>query len=256
MMVSDQNIYCLNGAAVGDLIAAAPSVKYAIENYHQNSEYRVAIYDEFKDFYPFVPQDKFIPLTVDYDGSYAVRKLNMDGGGGNITRLTPSRLKLTDYASIGLLGRLLSERDQQYVPLEPIDVSHYNIDFGKCAIFLTTYRDVSRAWKGKDIIETAQYVYSKGLTPVFVGKTGAISIWKTLAVTDFTNVNPELRIPYRNFGTQTVSVVPNLACKFCQSDWNLDFHNFTKCPRGHAIPECTTSMTAETFLTGFDKIKF
>lgn len=304
MVRTDRNIYCLNSAAVGDLIAAAPSVKYAIDNYHLETDYKVAIYPEFKDFYPFVPNNKFIELVDSYDGSYAVRKLNMDGGKGNVTRLTPSRMKLTQYANVGLLGRILPDEYSKYIPMVKAKIDKYELDFSNTAIFLTTYRDVTRAWKGEDIVKTAKYVYDQGITPVFVGKTGAISIWKTLAVTDFeypgfgidlidktslrelytimskakvifgmdsgplhiafatdtpvvagfTNVEPSLRIPVRNPGVQTVSVTSPLDCRFCQSNWNLDFHNFTKCPRQFEIPECTLTMTAENFIEGFKQL--
>jgi hypothetical protein len=304
MILSDNNIYALNGAAVGDLIAAAPSIKYAIDHYHERSNYRVALLPDFRDIFHFVPTSKIIPTAEKYDGKYAVRKLNMDGPGGNITRLTPSRLKLTEYASIGLLGRILPPEDLKYIPLQPVDVSHFGIDFSKCAIFITTYRDITRAWSGADIIETAKYVHSQGITPVFVGKKGAISIWKTLAVTDFeypgfghdlidkttfrelftimsqskvvfgmdsgplhlafatdtpvvagfTNIRPELRIPFRNPGVQTEAAVTPVSCQFCQSDWNLDFHNFQDCPKAMKKPKCTTSMKAEIFIEAFNKL--
>jgi hypothetical protein len=305
MVRSDNNIYALNGAAVGDLVAAAPSIKYAIDNYHHYGNYRVALLPDFRDIFHFVPTSKIIPTSDKYDSKYAVRMLNMNGPGGNVTRLTPSRLKLVDYASIGLLGRVLDPIDTKYIPLQEVDISHYGIDFSKCAIFLTTYRDITRAWKGEDIVNTAKYVYDKGLTPVFVGRKGAISIWKTLAVSDFeypgfghdlidktslrelytimsksavifgldsgplhiafstntpviagfTNVRPDLRIPYRDPGVQTIPVETTVSCKFCQSDWNLDFHNFTSCPKGMKTPKCTTSMTADIFINAFDKLE-
>lgn len=303
-MHADNNIYALNGAAVGDLMAAAPVVKYAIDHYHPKGNYQVAMLPDFADIFHFVPKSKIIETATEYDKAYAVRKLNMDGPGGNVTRLTPSRLKLTHYSSIGLLGRILSDEDMKYVPLKTVDVSHYGIDFSKCAIILTTYRDITRAWKGADIIDTAKYLYDKGITPVFVGRKGAISIWKTLAVSDFeypgfghdlvdkttfrelytimdqaqmvigldsgplhmafatdtpviagfTNVRPELRIPLRNEGVQTISVITTVRCKFCQSDWNLDFHDFSKCPKGMKTPKCTTSMTVDLFIEAIDKI--
>jgi len=303
-MFSDNNIYALNAAAVGDLMAASPVIKYAIDNFHPKGNYKVAMLPDFRDLFPFIPESKIIPTAESYDRAYAVRKLNMDGPGGNVTRLTPSRFKLTHYASIGLLARILTDEQMQYVPLEPVDVSHYGIDFSKCAIFLTTYRDITRAWKGEDIIKTARHVMDKGLTPVFVGKKGAISIWKTLAVTDFeypgfghdlidktsfrelytimsqskvifgmdsgplhiafatdtpviagfTTVRPELRIPYRNPGVQTLAVEPKLKCQYCQSDWNLDFHNFTECPKQMKTPLCTVKMTHDKFITAFDSL--
>lgn len=302
MKFSDKVVYCLNGAAVGDLVAAAPALKWAIETMHQTTDYRVAILPDFKDIFHFVPDDKIIPLQDSYDPTFAVRKLNMDGGGGNITRLTPSRFKLTHYASIGLLGRILPDENLRYVPFPEVDVSHFNIDFSKAVVFITTYRDINRAWRGEEIIKTAEYVHSKGFTPVFVGKTGAISIWKTLAVSDFeypgfgidlmnktsllematvmaksravfgmdsggihvafstntpvvcgfTTVSSDLRVPLRN--AQTISVIPSLSCKFCQSDWQLDFWNFNKCPRGQVEPDCVKQMKSTVFIRAFDQL--
>lgn len=306
MIPSDNNIYALNGAAVGDLIAAAPFVKYAVTKCHERSDYRVALLPDFRDIFHFVPTSKIIPLSDTYDAKFAVRKLNTDGGGGNVTRLTPSRLKLTDYASIGLLGRILPPEESKYVPLQTVDISHFGIDFTQCAIFITTYRDITRAWLGDEIIKTAEYVRDQGLTPVFVGRKGAISIWKTLAVSDFeypgfgydlvdktslrelytimsqsavifgmdsgplhlayatdvpviggfTTVRPELRVPYRGPTAQSISVDANINCQFCQSDWNLDFHNFTACPKHMKKPRCTIKTTADLFIDAFKKVRF
>lgn len=304
-MFSDKIVYSLNGAAVGDLVAAAPALKWVIDNFHKKTDYKVAIFPDFKDLFPFVPEENFVPIQESYDPHYAVRRLNMMGGAGpNVARLTPSRLKLTHYACIGLLSRILPDEDLKYVPLKEVDVSKYGVDFSNCAVFITTYRDITRAWKGEEIVKVAEYVQSKGLTPVFVGKKGAISIWKTLAVSDFeypgfgidlvdkttilematimkkakvvfgmdsgplhvafttdtpivggfTNVDPSLRIPLRNQGVKTASVTPNLICQFCQSNWNLDFWNFTKCPRGMAEPECTSKMKADLFIKAFDSL--
>lgn len=303
-MISDKIIYALNSAAVGDLMAAAPVLKFMIGSFHNITDYKVAIFDDFKDLFPFVPKDKFIPLAASYDKSFAVRKLNMDGSGGNIARLTPSRLKLTQYASIGLASRVLPDTLLKYVPLEKVDISKYGIDFSKCAIIITTYRDITRAWKNVEIQKLAKYLDSKGITPVFIGKRGKISIWKTEARSDFeyegigidltdkttlkelfsimdeskvvfgidsgalhiafaskasvvagfTNVHPMYRVPAREALTETV-YAKNLDCRFCQSNWNLDFHNFTKCPRGLADPECTNLMLAEYFIEAFEKLE-
>jgi len=303
MIFSDNNIYALNGAAVGDLMAATPIIKYAIDNLHPKKNYKVALLPDFKDLFHFVPDSHIIETAAEYDKAYAVRKLNMDSIGGNITRLTPSRLKLTHYACIGLLARLLTDEELQYVPLQPVDISQYGIDFSKCAIILTTYRDITRAWSGSDIVQTAKYLQDNGITPVFVGKKGAISIWKTLAVSDFeypgfghdlvdktslrelytimscakmvigldsgplhiafstntpviagfTTVRGDLRIPYRG-NAVTIPVSTPLNCQFCQSDWNLDFHNFTQCPKGMKIPKCTTTMTFDLFKPAIDQL--
>lgn len=185
-MIGDKTIYCLNSAAVGDLIASAPSIKYVIDNFHKKAEYFVGIHEHFKCLFPFVPEDRFLEVKAEYDKTFAVRHLNMLGVGGMNCKLTPSRLKLTDYASIGLLGRTLPDYQTKYIPLPKVDVSHFGVDFSKSIIIITTFRDKQRSILGSELVKIAEYVQSKGLTPVYVGKTGAISIWKNnLAKTDF-----------------------------------------------------------------------
>jgi hypothetical protein len=303
-MIGDKVVYCLNSAAVGDLIAAAPSVKYAIENFHKNSDYLVGIHEEFRVFFPFVPEDKFVEVKAEYDKEYAIRHLNMLGVGGKVCKLTPSRMNLTHYASVSLLARVLPEHQLQYVPLQKVDVSRYGLDFSKCVIIITTFRDKQRTIPAEEITKIAEFVQYKGLTPVYVGKTGAISIWKkNLAKTDFeypgfgvdlrndttflelasimdqakavvgmdggpihlafttkvpvvcgfTTVAPEFRIPYRG-SVKTEAVVPNIFCNFCESNWSLNYWDFSKCPRKLEAAECVTKMSSGKFINALSKL--
>lgn len=73
-------------------------------------------------------------------------------------------------------------------------------------------------------------------------------------VMGFTNVSPDLRIPHRPDAVTIPVVAEDLICRFCQSDWNLDFWNFTKCPRGQELPECSSHMKAEKFIAAVKKI--
>lgn len=186
-MISDRVIYVLNSAAVGDLIASAPSIKYAIEKFHSKTDYRVAVLPDFRDLFHFVPADKLINIENEpdkYPSGYQLRFLNTQVKAG--CRLTPSRIKLTQFASINLLGRVLSDEDTAYIPLEKADISRYGVDFSKAVIIITTYRDRQRTILSDELRKIAEYVHSKGLIPVYVGKTGALSIWKKhLAISDF-----------------------------------------------------------------------
>lgn len=185
-MISDNVVYCLNTAAVGDLIAATPVLKYAIETFHSTGNYLVGMHKDFRDFFPFVPDDKIVEVKAQYEKTHTIRYLNMLGVGGLVCKLTPSRMKLTHYASIGLLGRVLSDDLLKYPSLQQVDISHYNVDFSKCVVIITTFRDKQRTIPASELTKIAEYVASKGLTPVYAGKTGAISIWKkNLAMTDF-----------------------------------------------------------------------
>lgn len=302
-MIADKVVYCLNSAAVGDLIAAIPTIKYAIKNFHKTCDYRIGIYEDFKCLFPFVPEDKFVGVSTKYDSGFTIRYLNPPGVGGAVCRITPSRLKLTQYASINLLGRVLTDYELAYEELPDVDISRYNHNFNNSAIIITTYRDKQRTILPEELLKISEYIQSKGVTPVFVGKTGAISIWKnnlaksdfdypgfgldlrndttflelssimkqskvvigmdsgpihlafttkTPVICGFTTILPELRIPYRGLA-QTESVVPNIWCNFCESNWSLNSWNFNNCPRKMELAECVTKITADKFIKSLNK---
>lgn len=196
-MFANKTIYALNSAAVGDLVAAAPTLKYAIEQYHSKTPYLVGIYPDFKDLFPFVPSEKFVDIKPDYPAEYSVRFLNPPKTTGNVCKITPSRMKLTHYGSINLMAKVLNDVELQYVPINQVDVSRYGVDFTKSVIILTTYRDKQRTIMPDELLKIAQYVAHKGLIPVYIGKTGAISIWKNnLAMSDFQH--PGFGVDLRN----------------------------------------------------------
>ena len=306
-MFSDKIVYYLNSAAVGDLIASAPTLKWAIETYHSKTDYKVCVYPQFKELFPFVPEDKFIDNTNNnnFPSDYAIRTLNTPSAKiKNFCKLTPSRIKLTHYASIGLSSRILSDDLLKYIPLKTVDVSKYGIDFSKTVIIITTYRDKIRSIPADEILKISEYISAKGLIPVYVGKTGGIdNLWKSLAMSDFeypgfgvdlrdktslselasimslskavigadsgpihiafttntpvicgfTGINPNLRIPYRGL-IPTIPIVPTAICRFCESEWNLDFWDFGKCPRSLEKPECTTQMSSNKFINALEQL--
>lgn len=188
-MIGDNTIYALNSAAVGDLIAAAPSVKYAIDNFHKGANYMLAVYPDFREIFHFVPQDRIVDFDStceSYPKNYCVRYLNPPKVANYVCKLTPSRMRLTHYASINLLGRVLDDHQMRYVRFKPVDVSRYEVDFKRSVVIITTYRDKQRTILPDELIKISEYVQSRGLTPVYVGRRGKVSIWKkSLAISDF-----------------------------------------------------------------------
>lgn len=80
-------------------------------------------------------------------------------------------MHLSQYASLSFADKRIPMSELNYVPLKPVDVSRFGIDFTKAVILVTTYRDVTRMWYKDDIINLAKWITSVGLTPIFVGKT-------------------------------------------------------------------------------------
>jgi len=77
----------------------------------------------------------------------------------------------------------------------------------------------------------------------------------TPVICGFTSVRPDFRIPHREYGVTIPIIAEELICRFCQSDWQLLFHNFTKCPRIMDVPECVDKMSADKFIAALKEIR-
>jgi len=175
MVTFDPVCYSVNSTALGDVLAAIPVVKYAIDTYHKECDYRVIASKHFRDLFSFVPDSKFLVMEDDtwrFDKTYSVRRLNdVEKKGGNLCRLTPAKMTLSHYASIGLCGEILPEAKYYYLPVRPVDVSKFGVDFSQSVVLIVSYRDVNRSIPAEELLKIAEYVYCRGYIPVYVGRT-------------------------------------------------------------------------------------
>ena len=65
--------YILNGG-LGDVIAASPVIKYAIENFHKDGKYLVSTVPAYRDMLWFVPDDKFNSIFENAHRQYVFSK--------------------------------------------------------------------------------------------------------------------------------------------------------------------------------------
>ena len=175
MVQFDPVCYSVNSTAMGDVLAAVPVVKYAIEKYHRECDYRVIASKHFRCFFHFVPDSKFLTTEDDtwkFDKKYSIRRLNdVDQKNGYFCRLTPAKMALSHYAAIGLLGEILEHNSYCYVPLPEVDVSHFGVDFSKAVILVVSYRDLNRSIPAEELVKIASYVQTRGFIPVYIGRT-------------------------------------------------------------------------------------
>lgn len=172
----DPFCFMFNSFALGDVVACAPVVKYMVENYYtQPDSYAVVAKKHFRPLFPFVPDENF--RDFDEKGNcwglgqgFTMALLNKKSDG-IIIRNTPKHMHLSEFGSVMLADRLIPREHLNYVPLDPVDVSKYNVDFSKSVILITSYRDKTRMWHADEILKVAEWVKSKGYIPVFVGKT-------------------------------------------------------------------------------------
>jgi hypothetical protein len=172
----DPFCFMFNSFALGDVVASVPVVKHMVEHhYTQPDSYAVVAKQHFRPLFPFVPDENF--KDFDEKGNcwglgqgFSMALLNKKNDG-IIVRNTPKHMHLSEFGSIMLSDRILPKSELNYVPLDPVDVSKFNVDFSKAVVLVTSFRDVTRSWHADQILATATWIKSKGFIPVFIGKT-------------------------------------------------------------------------------------
>lgn len=167
----------LNTYALGDAIAAAPVIKYLLDNFYVTPESHVVVLPKpFHLFYPFVsPQnlrdfaDKSQPLWG-IPEKFPLAMLNRKNEARFI-RNTPKHMHLSHYASLQFADRIIPLEELQYVPTTKTDVTHFGVDFTNSIVLVVSYRDSTRRWPAEEVLKVAEWLQSQGVTPVFVGNT-------------------------------------------------------------------------------------
>lgn len=164
---------------MGDVIAAAPVVKYAIEHFHKEADYHVLVkpyyFDLFNYFIPTAKMgDQGKPWS--YSVPWQVRYLNTPRSTN--ARITSMHMHLSTFASIQLLNRIIPDEHLYYLPLPEVDISHFDIDFSNAVIIVVTYRDEVRKIPFELVKGVSEWAADCGFTPVYVGRIDNSEVWK------------------------------------------------------------------------------
>ncbi len=159
----------LHRGGVGDLLSQLPAVKYVLD-YHKHINLTLWAHDYAQDFLKKV--------FAGYSNINITDLKNVEErlkGKQTITR-SPYLHKVnnlanpfTDHAFMTIVGTVPENKYKNYIKLDPVDVSHFNLpkDY---AVFTTGYTSPVREWKFEYMEEVANYCTSKGVIPVFLGK--------------------------------------------------------------------------------------
>ena len=85
----------------------------------------------------------------------------------NISNLA---MHLTDHAFLSLVGCDVEPEHKNYIKLDPIDVSHFNLP-KRYAVVATGFTSETREWNPESVKETTDYLVSKNIVPVYIGKS-------------------------------------------------------------------------------------
>jgi hypothetical protein len=178
MIISDPVCYSLNSISMGDVLAAAPVIKYAIETFHKTADYKVLVRPHYYDFFKFIPEDKIQDQSKPF--SYAlpwqIRYLNTPRSAN--ARTTSMHMHLSTFASIQLLNRVVDSSYLNYLPLPSVDVSRFNVDFSRAILIVVTYRDEVRKVPLDLVSGLTEWALDCGFIPVYIGREDSSEAWK------------------------------------------------------------------------------
>lgn len=159
--------YILNGG-LGDVIAASPVIKYAIENFHKDGKYLVSTAPAYRDILWFVPDDKFNSIFEKYEFEEEYQHVRTYPLGET---KAPKSI-LSKVASYNLINKILPDKDRDY-PLyfENINVDNFNRDFTKCVIISVGFRSAVKSWDLKILNELIEWIIEKDHVPVLIGSS-------------------------------------------------------------------------------------
>ena len=178
MIISDPICYSINSISMGDVIAAAPVVQWAVRHFHANGQYLVLALPAYRDLFPFVPDENFGDQTqpFSYKPPWQLRYLNTPRSAN--ARTTSMRMHLSEFASIQLTDRIIPRDDRLYVPLRKVPVDHFAFDHTRAVYIVVTYRDAPRKITFEAVKGVAEYVAALGLIPVYIGREDDDPIWQ------------------------------------------------------------------------------
>jgi len=157
--------YILNGG-LGDVIAASPVVKYAIENFHKDGKYLVSTVPAYRDILWFVPDNRFNSIFERYEFKEEYRHVRIFPHG--VPDVPKSNL--SKVASYNLINKVLRDEDYNY-PLYPknIDVNKYNVDFSRSVIISVGFRSPVRKWNKELLRKLTEHIVERDHIPVLIG---------------------------------------------------------------------------------------
>jgi len=172
-------LFMVNAGALGDIVAATPTLKYAIENIWNkpDSIYNVMIKEYFIPLLHFVPISRIRILGKEgFESKIATTAVWLndikDSPNGPTADINPLRMSLIDYASIKLLGTVLPLEHKNYpkISTNGTNISKFKLPERYVCICATEVNK-NRALPAAEIVKLSEYLLSVGITPVYLGKS-------------------------------------------------------------------------------------
>lgn len=171
----------LHHGGLGDAIGQLPAIKYILDE-HPQVIMDLWIHDYFipiatKVFHDY-PQCNIFPVS-----KYKEYKLGITRSP-YIHTLSNLSMHITDHAFITIVGTQVEDKHKNYIQLKPVDTSKFKLP-ENYAIITTGFTSQTREWKPEYIKEVTDYLVTKGITPVYLGKAQNSTGTKHIVTSEF-----------------------------------------------------------------------
>lgn len=160
--------FLLDRAGLGDLIGRLPAIKFIMDNHPYlvvNLWVHAYAVDLCKKLLPY--KNIRIASIDEANKNYNDDLFGRSPDRGHISNLS---LHITDHAFFTLAHRGPEDKDRNYLKLDPIDITEFNLPI-KYIVITTGFTSKTREWPASSINEVTDYIIQKGYTPVFLGKS-------------------------------------------------------------------------------------
>lgn len=159
----------LHQGGLGDLISHLPAIKYTLDNHPQIfvhlwiHDYGVPLCKKAFQDYPNI----IIRGLSEADKKY---KPNLYARSPYAHKISNLSAHLVDHGFYTIVHRTVEDKYKNYIQIEPIDVSHFNLP-PKYIVITTGFTSETREWIPESVDGVTDYVIKKGYTPVYIGKS-------------------------------------------------------------------------------------
>jgi ADP-heptose:LPS heptosyltransferase len=161
--------FVLHQGGLGDTIASLPAIKFILD-FHPYIIINLFVHDYAVSLCQKV-FDQYKAITVVGMSQYH-EKANeaLPVRSPYVHKLSNLSVNMVDHAFQTIVGTIPEAKYKNYLQLDPVDVSNFNLP-EKYSVITTGFTSDSREWKAQSVNEVSDYLVSKGITPVYLGKS-------------------------------------------------------------------------------------
>lgn len=159
----------MHQGGLGDLIARLPAIKYVLDH-HGYNYYQLWVHDYGVDLCKKVFGDRKNLIIRGLSEAKGKYKDNLPARSPDAHKITNLSCHMTDHAFYTIVHKGIFPEDKNYIQIEPIDVSKYNLP-KNYAVITTGFTSNVREWLPEYVNGVTDWLLQNNITPVYLGRS-------------------------------------------------------------------------------------